>query len=181
MDAAFAADARDLDLQAVERQLAQLSFKIDRLDDPFSAPRFSEQNARLDDIVERLDRMHAAFAQRVDDGDCVEKREGELAALVGSLADRMKQAADSTADGGALKSLETQIGALAQRLEQLDAGSGALIGFELRMSGFSRVVEDTRSTTTRRRRRRFAGRPRRFCAMRRAFSRRPCASLCSAN
>ena len=148
MDAAFAADARDLDLQAVERQLAQLSFKIDRLDDPFSAPRFSEQNARLDDIVERLDRMHAAFAQRVEDGDCVEKREGELAALVGSLADRMKQAADPTADGGALKSLETQIGALAQRLERLDAGSGALIGFESKINELFARLEDTRSATT---------------------------------
>lgn len=148
VDAAFAADARDLDLQAVERQLAQLSFKIDRLDDPFSAPRFGEQNARLDDIVERLDRMHAAFAQRVEDGACVEKREGELAALVGSLADRMKQSADPTADGGALKLLETQIGALAQRLERLDAGSGALIGFESKITDLFARLEDTRSATT---------------------------------
>ncbi|RNJ51648.1 SEL1-like repeat protein [Methylocystis hirsuta] len=148
MDAAFAADARDLDLQAVERQLAQLSFKIDRLDDPFSAPRFGEQNARLDDIVERLDRMHAAFAQRVEDGARVEKREGELAALVGSLADRMKQSADPTADGGALRSLETQIGALAQRLERLDAGSGALIGFESKITDLFARLEDTRSATT---------------------------------
>ncbi|NUJ78492.1 SEL1-like repeat protein [Methylocystis sp. FS] len=148
MDAAFAADARDLDLQAVERQLAQLSFKIDRLDDPFSAPRFGEQNARLDDIVERLDRMHAAFAQRVEDGARVEKRESELAALVGSLADRMKQTADPTADDGALKSLETQIGALAQRLERLDAGSGALIGFESKITDLFVRLEDTRSATT---------------------------------
>lgn len=148
VDAAFAADARDLDLQAVERQLAQLSFKIDRLDDPFSAPRFGEQNARLDDIVERLDRMHAAFAQRVEDGACVEKREGELAALVGSLADRMKQTADPTADGGALKALETQIGALAQRLERIDAGSGAPIGFESKINDFFVRLEDTRSATT---------------------------------
>lgn len=148
VDAAFAADARDLDLQAVERQLAQLSFKIDRLDDPFSAPRFGEQNARLDDIVERLDRMHAAFAQRVEDGACVEKREGELAAFVGALADRMKQTADPTADGGALKSLETQIGALAQRLERIDAGSGAPIGFESKINDFFVRLEDTRSATT---------------------------------
>ena len=148
MDAAFAADARDLDLQAVERQLAQLSFKIDRLDDPFSAPRFGEQNARLDEIVERLDRMHAAFAQRVEEGGSVEKREGELAALVGSLADRMKQSADPTADDGALKSLETQIGALAQRLERIDAGSGALIGFESKINDLFARLEDTRSATT---------------------------------
>ncbi|MGJ0426331.1 peptidoglycan-binding protein [Methylocystis sp.] len=148
VDAAFAADARDLDLQAVERQLAQLSFKIDRLDDPFSAPRFGEQNARLDEIVERLDRMHAAFAQRVEGGVRVEKREVELAALVESLADRMKQSADPTADGGALKSLETQIGALAQRLERLDAGSGALIGFESKINDLFARLEDTRSATT---------------------------------
>ncbi|WP_018409102.1 SEL1-like repeat protein [Methylocystis rosea] len=148
MDAAFAADARDLDLQAVERQLAQLSFKIDRLDDPFSAPRFGEQNARLDEIVERLDRMHAAFAQRVEESGSVEKREGELAALVGSLADRMKQSADPAADDGALKSLETQIGALAQRLERIDAGSGALIGFESKINDLFARLEDTRSATT---------------------------------
>ncbi|PWB88550.1 peptidoglycan-binding protein [Methylocystis sp. MitZ-2018] len=148
MDAAFAGDARDLDLQAVERQLAQLSFKIDRLDDPFSAPRFGEQNARLDEIVERLDHMHAAFAQRVEDGARVEKRESELAALVGSLADRMKQTADPTADDGALKSLETQIGALAQRLERIDAGSGSLIGFESKINDLFARLEDTRSATT---------------------------------
>ncbi|MCQ4189473.1 peptidoglycan-binding protein [Methylocystis suflitae] len=148
VDAAFAADARDLDLQAVERQLAQLSFKIDRLDDPFSAPRFGEQNARLDEIVERLDRMHATFAQRVEDGARIEKREVELAALVESLADRMKQSADPTADVGALKSLETQIGALAQRLERLDAGSGALIGFESKINDLFARLEDTRSATT---------------------------------
>lgn len=148
VDAAFAADARDLDLQAVERQLAQLSFKIDRLDDPFSAPRFGEQNARLDDIVERLDRMHAAFAQRVEDGARVEKRECELAALIDSLADRIKQSVDPMADGGALKSLETQIGALAQRLERLDAGSGALIGFESKINHLFARLEDTRSATT---------------------------------
>ncbi|AZG77151.1 SEL1-like repeat protein [Methylocystis rosea] len=148
MDAAFAADARDIDLQAVERQLAQLSFKIDRLDDPFSAPRFGEQNTRLDEIVDRLDRMHAAFAQRVEEDGSVEKREGELAALVGSLADRMKQSADPTADDGALKSLETQIGALAQRLERIDAGSGALIGFESKINDLFARLEDTRSATT---------------------------------
>lgn len=148
VDAAFAADARDLDLQAVERQLAQLSFKIDRFDDPFSAPRFGEQNARLDEIVERLDRMHAAFAQRVEDGARVEKRESELAGLVGSLADRIKQSVDPMADGGALKSLETQIGALAQRLERLDAGSGALIGLESKISDLFARLEDTRSATT---------------------------------
>ncbi|HEY8124579.1 MAG TPA: peptidoglycan-binding protein [Methylocystis sp.] len=148
MDAAFAADARDLDLQAVERQLAQLSFKIDRLDDPFSAPRFGEQNARLDEIVERLDGIYAAFAQRAEDGARVEQREGELAALVGSLADRMKQSVDPTTDGGALKSLETQIGALAQRLERIDAGSGALVGFESKISDLFARLEDTRSATT---------------------------------
>ncbi|MGZ9409481.1 MAG: peptidoglycan-binding protein, partial [Methylocystis sp.] len=147
MDAAFAADARELDLQAVERQLAQLSFKIDRLDDPFSAPRFGEQNARLDEIVERLDHMHAAFAQRVEQGGSVEKREGELAALVGSLADRMKQSVDPTADGGALKLLETQIGALAQRLERIDAGSGAPIGFESKINDLFARLDDTRSAT----------------------------------
>lgn len=148
VDAAFSADARDLDLQAVERQLAQLSFKIDRLDDPFSAPRFGEQNARLDEIVERLDLIHAAFAQRVEDGARIERREGELAGLVESLADRMKQTADPMADGGVLKSLETQIGALAQRLEGLDAGSGALIGFESKINDLFVRLEDTRSATT---------------------------------
>ena len=92
--------------------------------------------------------MHAAFAQRVEDGACVEKREGELAAFVGALADRMKQTADPTADGGALKSLETQIGALAQRLERIDAGSGAPIGFESKINDFFVRLEDTRSATT---------------------------------
>ncbi|MFA6207320.1 MAG: peptidoglycan-binding protein, partial [Methylocystis sp.] len=81
-------------------------------------------------------------------GGSVEKREGELAALVGSLADRMKQTADPTADGGALKSLETQIGALAQRLERIDAGSGAPIGFESKINDFFVRLEDTRSATT---------------------------------
>lgn len=148
IDAALAADARQLDLRAVERELAQLSFKIDRLDDPFSAPRFGDQNSRLDEISERLDRMHAAFAQRADDGARVENRERELAALVQSLAERITKSADPAADGGGLKSLETQIGALAQRLERIDAGNDGLIGLESKINDLFARLDDTRSATT---------------------------------
>ncbi|MGD9541723.1 MAG: peptidoglycan-binding protein, partial [Methylocystis sp.] len=122
IDSALASDARHLDLQAVERELAQLSFKIDRFDDPFFAPRMSAQVPALDEITERLDRMQAAFAQRVEDGARAEKRESELAALIGSLAERMSQPMGSADGAEALKSLETQIGVLSQRLEWIDAG-----------------------------------------------------------
>ncbi|MBM3551333.1 MAG: peptidoglycan-binding protein [Alphaproteobacteria bacterium] len=124
IDSALASDARQLDLQAVERELAQLSFKIDRFDDPFFAPRMSGQNSTLDEIAERLDRMQAAFAQRIEDGARADNRESELAALVESLADRINR--DGSVVGAeALKSLETQIGSLAQRLERFDAGGAS--------------------------------------------------------
>ena len=123
IDAAFASDARNLDLQAIERQLAQLSFKMDRFDDPCFAPRIGGQNAALDEIAERLDRMQAGLAQRIDDDARAEKRESELAALIESLADRMTQSAGTVVGAEALKALETQIGALARRLEQIDAGA----------------------------------------------------------
>ncbi|MGJ0396584.1 MAG: peptidoglycan-binding protein [Methylocystis sp.] len=121
--AALASDARQLDLQAVERELAQLSFKIDRFDDPFFAPRMSGRNAALDEIAERLDRMQAAFAQRFDEDARAEKRESELAALIDSLAERMSQSAGSAGGAEALKSLESQIATLSDRLERIDAGA----------------------------------------------------------
>lgn len=148
IDAALDADSRRLDLEAVERQLAQLSFKIDRLDDPFSAPRMAAQNSSLDEIAERLDRMHAAFSQQVEDGARVAKRESELAVLVESLAERMNRSVGKAADHEALKSLEAQIGALAQRLERLDAGHGALAGFESTINNLFSRLEDSRSATT---------------------------------
>lgn len=123
IDAALASDARHLDLQAVERQLAQLSFKMDRFDDPCFAPRIGGQNSALDEIAERLDRMLAGLAQQIDDGARAERRESELAALVESLADRMTQSAGPAVGAEGLKALETQIGGLARRLERIDAGA----------------------------------------------------------
>ncbi|MFO1124468.1 MAG: peptidoglycan-binding protein [Methylocystis sp.] len=127
IDASLASDARHFDLQAIERELAQLSFKIDRFDDFVFAPRTIGQNFSLDEIVERLDQMQAVFAQRLEDGARAEKRERELAGLVESLAERMSHSAGSAMDAAALKALETQIGALSQRLERIDTGvaSGA--------------------------------------------------------
>jgi localization factor PodJL len=148
LDAALSSDARHLDLQAIERELAQLSFKIDRLDDPLYAPRFSDQNSRLEEIAERLERVHDALAQRVESGARAEKRESELAALIESLADRIDRPVEPAADSEAFKSLETQIDALSQRLERIDAGSGALIGFESKIDDLLARLEDTRSETT---------------------------------
>ncbi|MGD9658293.1 MAG: peptidoglycan-binding protein, partial [Methylocystis sp.] len=125
IDSAFASDARRFDLQAVERELAQLSFKIDRFDDPFFAPRMSGQVPALDEITERLDQMQAAFAQRIEDGVRAEKRESELAALIDSLAARLSEPTGPDAGAEALKSLETRIGALSQRLERIDAGGAS--------------------------------------------------------
>ncbi|TLG78719.1 SEL1-like repeat protein [Methylocystis sp. B8] len=147
LDAALSSDARHLDLQAIERELAQLSFKIDRLDDPLYAPRFSDQNSRLEEIAERLERVHDALAQRVESGARAEKRESELAALIESLADRIDRPVEPAADSEALKSLETQIDALSRRLERIDAGSGALIGFESKIDDLLARLEDTRSET----------------------------------
>jgi len=147
LDAALSSDARHLDLQAIERELAQLSFKIDRLDDPLYAPRFSDQNSRLEEIAERLERVHDALAQRVESGARAEKRESELAALIESLADRVNRPVEPAADSGALKSLETQIDALSQRLERIDAGSGAFIGVESKIDDLLARLEDTRSET----------------------------------
>ena len=125
IDSALASDARRFDLQAVERELAQLSFKIDRFDDPFFAPRPSAQNSSLDEIAERLDRMQATFSQRIDDDARAEKRESELAGLVESLAERLNRPAAPVLDAEVLKPLESQIGALAQRLERIDTvGAG---------------------------------------------------------
>ncbi|MGE0196355.1 MAG: peptidoglycan-binding protein, partial [Methylocystis sp.] len=144
--AAIAADARSLDLKAVERQLAQLSFKIDRLDDPFAAPRLNDQNSRIDEIAERLDRMHAAFAQSVEEG--AEKRDGELTALVETLADRLNLLVGPTAGSDGLKALETQIDALALRLERIDAGKSAPVDFDSKMNDLLARLEDTRSEAT---------------------------------
>lgn len=125
IDSTLAADARHLDLQAVERELAQLSFKIDRFDDPFFAARISGQNSALDEIAERLDQMQAAFTQRIDEAARAEKRESELAALIDSLAERISQSAGPVAGAEALKSLEAQIEILSERLERSEAGGAS--------------------------------------------------------
>ena len=124
VEAALGADARLPDLQALERQLAQLSYKIDRLDDPSAGSRLGallsrpDRHSQLDEISERLERMQAALAQRGDEGTRAEARQSDLAALVEKLAVRMNQAIDPAADAGALRSLESQIGALSQRLDR---------------------------------------------------------------
>ncbi len=154
IEAALGADARLPDLQALERQLAQLSYKIDRLDDPSPSSRFgallsrSDQITQLDDISERLERMQAALAQRVEEGVRADARQSDLAALVEKLAARMNQAIDPAADAGALKSLESQIGALSQRLDRDDFGGGALAGIESKINDLVSRIEETHADAT---------------------------------
>lgn len=154
IEAALGADARLPDLQALERQLAQLSYKIDRLDDPSAGSRLgallsqSDRHSQLDEISERLERMQAALAQRVDEGTRAEARQSDLAALVEKLAARMNQAIDPMADAGALKSLESQIGALSQRLDRDDFGGGALAGIESKINDLVSRIEETHADAT---------------------------------
>ncbi|MEF3368138.1 peptidoglycan-binding protein, partial [Methylocystis sp. 9N] len=117
-----AADGGQFDPQALERQLAQLSYKIDRLDDPaanswlgslLSRP---DQHSRLDEISERLESMQAALESRVEDGARIEARQSDLAALVEKLALRMNEAVDLEADG-ARGSVESRIDDLIERMD----------------------------------------------------------------
>lgn len=117
-----AADGGQFDPQALERQLAQLSYKIDRLDDPaanswlgslLSRP---DQHSRLDEISERLESMRAALESRVEDGARIEARQSDLAALVEKLALRMNEAIDLEA-GGAQGSVESRIDDLIERMD----------------------------------------------------------------
>lgn len=154
IEAAVAAGAKQPDLQAIENQLGQLSYKIDRLEDPSANTRLGAFLARpphypqLDEISERLERMQAALAQRAEEGARVEARQGDLAALVEQLAARMNQALDPRDDAGALKALERQIGALSQRLDRTDQNGVALAGIEAKIGALVAQIEDARSATT---------------------------------
>lgn len=116
------ADGGQFDPQALERQLAQLSYKIDRLDDPaanswlgalLSRP---EQHSRLDEISERLENMQAALESRVEDGARIEARQNDLAALVEKFSLRMNEAIDLDA-GGQRASVESRIDDLIERID----------------------------------------------------------------
>jgi len=148
------AGAKQPHLEAIENQIGQLSFKIDRLEDPSANPRLGAllarppHNPQLDEISQRLERMQSALAQRAEEGARVEARQADLAALVAQLADRMNQALDPRDDTAALKALEKQIGALSQRLDRNDQNGAALAAIESKIGALVAQIEDTRAATT---------------------------------
>ena len=154
IEAALGGEGKQIDVQGIERQISQLSYKIDRLEDPVTNPRLGAllarppHNPQLDEISERLERMQSALADRVNENVRVEERHSDLAALVENLADRVNQALDPQADAAAMKSLELQIGALSKRLDRTGPNADALAGIEARISDLVSRIEDTRTVTT---------------------------------
>ncbi|WP_051134374.1 SEL1-like repeat protein [Methylocystis sp. ATCC 49242] len=154
IETALEAGVRQPELQAIENQIGQLSRKIDRLEDPTANPKLGallarpQHNPQLDDISDRLERMQLALAQRAEEGARVEARQSDLAALVSELADRMNQALDPRDDTAALKALESQIGALSQRLDRNDHNGAALAAIESKIGGLVAQIEDARTATT---------------------------------
>ncbi len=152
--AALGGDGKASDLAGIERQLGELSQKIDRLDDPSANSRLGAYLSRpahqpkLDEISDRLERMQTALVQRVDENARVEERHSNLAALVEKLAARVNQALDPNSDAGALKSLESQIGALSKQLDRTGQNGDALTAIESRIGDLVSRIEDTRVATT---------------------------------
>ncbi|WP_442756265.1 peptidoglycan-binding protein [Methylocystis sp. JAN1] len=154
VEAALGATSKAPDLGAIQNQLEALFYKVDRLEDASANSRlgamlFEPQNhPQLEEIATRLERMQAALSQRAEEGDRVEARQNDLAALVEQLAARMNQALDPRADSGALKALEAQIGALSQRLDRNDQDGAALAGVEARIAALVAQMEETKAATT---------------------------------
>ncbi len=154
IESAVGAGAKSADLSAIEYQLAQLSHKVERLEDPSSNPKLGAflarplSNPQLDEISQRLERMQAALAQRAEQSNRAEARHNDLAGLVEQLAARMNQALDPRGDANALKSLESQITALSQRLDRTDQNGVSLASIEARIGALVAQMEDAKATTT---------------------------------
>ncbi|PPD43372.1 MAG: peptidoglycan-binding protein [Methylocystis sp.] len=151
---ALGAGAKGPDLSSIEYELAQLSRKVERLEDPSANPKLGAFLARpmsspqLDDITQRLERMQSALTHRAEESARAESRHNDLAGLVEQLAARMNQALDPRGDASALKSLESQIGALSQRLDRSDQNGSALAAIETRIGALVAQMEDARASTT---------------------------------
>ncbi|BDV33208.1 SEL1-like repeat protein [Methylocystis iwaonis] len=133
-----------------DRQFAELAQRIDVVRETL-AQRLEPgalDNPQLDEIARRLERMHGALTQRAEDSYRVETQQKDLTALVEQLATRMNQALDPRGDAEALKALESQIGALSQRLDRNDRNGAALSGVESRIAALVAQMEETKAATT---------------------------------
>ena len=154
IETAIASGPKTPDLAPIQAQLDQLFAKVERLAEtgananPGAPPSRPAEDPRLDEIGARLERMQAALAQRAEQGYRVEERQNDLAALVGQLADRINAALDPRGDADALRALETQIGALSQRLDASHQNSPALAGVEARISALVDRMEENKAATT---------------------------------
>lgn len=154
IESALASDSGRVDLSAIERQLSQLSLKIDRLDDPSANPRLGAllarppSNPQLDAISDRLEQVQAALTARAETDSHAQSQKADLSALVEQLTVRLNESLAPNADNAALKLLERQIGELSRRLDRSDENGSALAAIEARIGALVTRVEDTNAIAT---------------------------------
>jgi localization factor PodJL len=156
IDAAMRPGAGARDFESLERQIEQLSRKLDRLDDNSTTAKLDEllarplQSKQLHEIAERIDFLHTSLATRIEEGarSRVETSNSELAALVEQLTKKMNSALDPVVDASAMQSLEKQIQNLARRLDRTDENGAALFSIERKIAELFQRIEETRTATT---------------------------------
>ena len=106
-------------------RIDELALRIDRAADQRPEPHAVEES-RFEDLSRRLDFMHQALAERIDDvaaGGRGQPVPQGLEPLLRALADKLEHAMAPQADSRAIEALERQVAQVSERLER-DAVNG---------------------------------------------------------
>jgi localization factor PodJL len=156
IDAALEPGAGRRDMESLERQIEQLSQKLDRMGETaqvnaadaagFARP----QGRQISELADRIDFMHNALAARIEEGQRTQQQasDTQISDLVDQLAQKMKAAMDPAADGAAMLSLERQIEQLSQRLDRSPGEASALASIEQKIGDLVARIEETRTAAS---------------------------------
>lgn len=116
IEAALSSEGGARDRQSIERQLGQLAYKLDRLDDPAVKRRLEARQDELAALVEQLaSKMNQALDPRAD--------AGALNALERQIAELSQRLDHTDHNGVALAAIEAKIGELVARIEHTRAAT----------------------------------------------------------
>jgi len=156
IDAALEPGAGRRDIEQLEQQIELLSQKLDRLAHSPATARIEkllaqpQQDNQLHEISNRIDFMHKALAERIEEGVRVrtESSKAQLTELVEGLARKMNAALAPHAEPSAMQALESQIKQLSARLDRTDGNGAALASIEHKLAEVFERIDETRTSAT---------------------------------
>ncbi len=156
VDHALAAGSAPLAVASLEGKVDRLDEKLDRLGQGPSAEQLEElltktkpqEDARLDEIAERLDDMQRKLATQFDESAHWRKddaHKAQLSALLEQLAKRSAEAFGPGADPVAVDALSEQVRQLSARLDRSLNDSATLASIERKIAELCEKIEDSRA------------------------------------